>query len=244
MFPMSGWQGECWNRILSETCHRTAIRCRRIFAATIEEAQDPAIPAARGSMVVGNDRWCRQDVWRRGSDYFRRRVLIGDAGSFADPTGRRNHSRHGIGFGLPHRPAGRPSNSEEFDAAFLANFERISAAISTLAMLFLGFCARRCANGTSGILDEVGAARLRNGRWPTGICPYRRGRLREVNVHPLESATDRRSSLRYLGEGTDKHPFEISSSNTDRRGSNAWGPRRGGQERMKRCVGADPDWHR
>src|SRR5229473_1052332 len=75
------------------------------------------------------------------------------------------------------------------------------------------------------MLDEVGAARLRTGDGRRGFCPYRRSRLRRVERPPFGNpATDRSKHPALPGRRHDEHPSKLHHRNTDRRGSNAWGP--------------------
>jgi geranylgeranyl reductase family protein len=124
MFPMGGGRANVGVGILSETCHRHGVSATKAFAACIQKLRfrHPACAEVRvASRPLGG---VVKTYGGAGANHFDGGVLIGDAGSFADPL-----TGEGITQGMESALIAAPVvlaalDTGRFDAAFLARFER------------------------------------------------------------------------------------------------------------------------
>jgi menaquinone-9 beta-reductase len=224
MFPMSGGRANVGIGILSETSHRHGHSVPKDFVATIERLKIRH-PGA-------------------GPNYFDGGVLIGDAGSFADPM-----TGEGITQGMESALIASSTLLKalelgRFDAAFLANFERDFRSYFDPGMLFLGFCAAAMRNwhfrefwmrsglrGCERAMADGDFARVAGAGFG-GLNVHPLGILRQIGA----------SMLRYLGEGT-MNTLRNFIIGTPIGGEAMLGDLVAWQSAWKRSVSADPDWH-
>ena len=141
MFPMGGGRANVGVGILSETCHRHGLSVPKAFAACIQKLRlrHPACAEVRAaSRPIGG---VVKTYGGAGANHFDSGLLIGDAGSFADPL-----TGEGITQGMESALVATPTvlaalEKGRFDAAFLAAFERDFRSHFDPAMRFLDLWA-------------------------------------------------------------------------------------------------------
>ncbi len=124
MFPMADGRANVGVGILSETCHRHGLSVPRAFSACIEKLRirHPACAGIRlASRPLGG---VVKTYGGAGPNHFHGGLLIGDAGSFADPL-----TGEGITQGMESAMIAVPTlmaalEQGRFEAAFLGGFER------------------------------------------------------------------------------------------------------------------------
>jgi menaquinone-9 beta-reductase len=244
MFPMSGGRANVGIGILSETCHRHDHSVPKAFAAAIERLKIRHPGCGRIKLASKPIGGVVKMYGGAGANYFNGGVLIGDAGSFADPM-----TGEGITQGMESALIAsstllRALELGRFDAAFLANFERDFRSYFDPGSLFLSFCAvvmrnwhfrefwmRSARRGCERAMADGDFARIAGAGFGG------------LNVHPLGILQQVAASiLRYLGEGAMNtlRSFVVGSSIGDQAVLEdlvAW------QNGWKKSISADPDWH-
>ncbi len=146
MFPMGGGRANVGVGILSETCHRHGLSVPKAFAACIQKlrVRHPACAEIRvASRPLGG---VVKTYGAAGPNHFDGGVLIGDAGSFADPL-----TGEGITQGMESALIAVPTlmaalEKGRFDAAFLGCFERDFRSHFDPSMRFLDLWAALTRN--------------------------------------------------------------------------------------------------
>ncbi|HEY1447693.1 MAG TPA: NAD(P)/FAD-dependent oxidoreductase [Caulobacteraceae bacterium] len=141
MFPMAGGRANVGVGMLSETCHRHGLSVPKAFAACVQKLRirHPACAGIRvASRPLGG---VVKTYGGAGSNHFDGGLLVGDAGSFADPL-----TGEGITQGMESALIAAPTllaalESGRFDAAFLASYERDFRTHFDPAMRFLDLWA-------------------------------------------------------------------------------------------------------
>jgi geranylgeranyl reductase family protein len=244
MFPMSGGRANVGIGILSETSHRHGHSVPKDFVATIERLKIRHPGCARIKVVSKPIGGVVKMYGGVGPNYFDGGVLIGDAGSFADPM-----TGEGITQGMESALIASSTLLKalelgRFDAAFLANFERDFRSYFDPGMLFLGFCAaamrnwhfrefwmRSALRGCERAMADGDFARIAGAGFG-GLNVHPLGILRQIGA----------SMLRYLGEGT-MNTLRNFLIGTPIGGDAMLGDLVAWQSAWKRSVSADPDWH-
>jgi hypothetical protein len=244
MFPMSGGRANVGIGILSETSHRHGHSVPKDFAATIERLKIRHPGCARIKVVSKAIGGVVKMYGGVGPNYFDGGVLIGDAGSFADPM-----TGEGITQGMESALIASSTLLKalelgRFDAAFLANFERDFRSYFDPGMLFLGFCAAAMRNWHFREFWMRSALRGCERAMADGDFARIAGAgFGGLNVHPLGILQQIGASiLRYLGEGT-MNTLRSFVIGTPIGGDAMLGDLVAWQSAWKRSVSADPDWH-
>jgi geranylgeranyl reductase family protein len=141
MFPMGGGRANVGVGMLSETCHRHDLSVPKAFAACIHKLRlrHPACANVRvASRPLGG---VVKTYGGAGRNHFDGGLLVGDAGSFADPL-----TGEGITQGMESALIATPIvlaalERGRFEAAFLADFERDFRSHFDPAMRFLDLWA-------------------------------------------------------------------------------------------------------
>ncbi len=244
MFPMSGGRANVGIGILSETCHRHGHSLPKAFLAAIERLKIRHPGCGQVKVVSKPIGGVVKMYGGATPNYFDGGVLIGDAGSFADPM-----TGEGITQGMESALIASSTLLKalelgRFDAAYLANFERDYRAYFDPSMLFLSFCAvvmrnwhfrefwmRSALRGCERAMADGDFARIAGAGFGG------------LNIHPMGILQQIASSiLRYLGEGTISAVRHLISGNPIGQAAMlgdlvAW------QSAWKSSVSADPEWH-
>jgi geranylgeranyl reductase family protein len=146
MFPMPGGRANVGVGLLSETCHRQGLSAPKAFAAMLQKLKVRHPGCARlelASRPLGGAVKMYGGIDR---NHFDGGLLIGDAGSFVDPM-----TGEGITQGMESALIGASTvmdalEAGQFDAPFLAGFERDFRDYFDPAMNFLGLCAASMRN--------------------------------------------------------------------------------------------------
>jgi geranylgeranyl reductase family protein len=146
MFPMLGGRANVGVGILSETCHRYGLSVPKLFAAFIAKLRTRHPGCARMRLVsrpLGGVVHTYGGIRR---NHFNGGVLIGDAGSFADPM-----TGEGITPGMESALLASATLIQSlergrFDAESLSQFERDFRRYFDPAMRFLDLCATLLRN--------------------------------------------------------------------------------------------------
>jgi geranylgeranyl reductase family protein len=146
MFPMADGRANVGVGILSETCHRHGLSVPKAFSACIEKLRirHPACSEIRlASRPLGG---VVKTYGGAGPNHFAGGLLVGDAGSFADPL-----TGEGITQGMESAMIAVPTllaalEQGRFDAAFLGGFERDFRRHFDPSMLFLDLWAALTRN--------------------------------------------------------------------------------------------------
>jgi geranylgeranyl reductase family protein len=146
LFPMQGGEANVGIGILSETCHRHGLSVPRLFEAFITKLQQRHPGCARMRHVSRPLGGVVKTYGGVGPNYFDGGVLIGDAGSFADPM-----TGEGITPGMESALLASVTliaalERGEFDAVSLSRFERDFRSYFDPAMRYLDFCATLLRN--------------------------------------------------------------------------------------------------
>jgi menaquinone-9 beta-reductase len=141
MFPMSGGRANVGVGILSETCHRHGHSAPKAFVSAIERLRIRHPGCARIKLISKPIGGVVKMYGGVGPNHFDGGVLIGDAGSFADPM-----TGEGITQGMESALIASSTLLDalehgRFDAAFLSSFERDFRRYFDPSMLFLDLCA-------------------------------------------------------------------------------------------------------
>ena len=176
MFPMPGGRANVGMGMLSETCHRHGHSVPKAFAAAIERLKIRHPGCARIKLVSKPIGGVVKMYGGVGPNHFDGGVLIGDAGSFADPM-----TGEGITQGMESALIASPIllralELGRFDAAFLASFERDFRSYFDPGMPFWAFAPWPCATGTSASSGCGRHCAAANGRRPMRILPELPGR--------------------------------------------------------------------
>jgi geranylgeranyl reductase family protein len=124
MFPMADGRANVGVGILSETCHRHGLSVPKAFAACVQKLRIRH-PACAGVQVASRPLGGVVKTYGgAGPNHFDGGLLVGDAGSFADPL-----TGEGITQGMESALIATPTllaalEQGRFDVAFLAGFER------------------------------------------------------------------------------------------------------------------------
>jgi geranylgeranyl reductase family protein len=244
MFPMSGGRANVGIGTLSETSSRPGHAVPKAFAAAIErlKIRHPGCAHIKlASKPIGGVVKMYGNV---GPNYFDGGVLIGDAGSFADPM-----TGEGITQGMESALIAsstlvRALELGRFDAAFLASYEREFRSYFDPGMLFLEFCATTMRNWHFREFWMRSALRGCERAMADGDFARIAGAgFGGLNVHPLGILQQVAASiLRYLGEGamSTLRSLVIGRPIGDEAVLEdfvAW------QNGWKNSISADPDWH-
>jgi menaquinone-9 beta-reductase len=146
MFPMSGGRANVGVGILSETCHRHGHSVPKAFVAAIERLRIRHPGCTRIKLISKPIGGLVKMYGGAGSNHFDGGVLIGDAGSFADPM-----TGEGITQGMESALIASSTvlhalERARFDAASLSSFEQDFRRYFDPAMLFLDLCATLMRN--------------------------------------------------------------------------------------------------
>jgi len=244
MFPMSGGRANVGVGILSEACHRHGHSVPAAFAAAIERLKIRHPACARIKLASKPIGGVVKTYDGAGRNYFDGGVLIGDAGSFADPM-----TGEGITQGMESALIASSTllsalELGRFDAAFLSKFERDFRSYFDPGMLFLGFYAtvirnwhfrefwiRSTLRGCERAMANEEFARIAGAGFGG------------LNVHPLGILRQVGGSvLGYLREGTIQALRNVVTGmpigeNAMLADLVAW------QSAWKKSASADPDWH-
>ncbi len=244
MFPMAGGRANLGIGTLSETCNRHGHSVPQAFVAAIERLKIRHPDCARIKLISKPIGGVVKMYGGVGPNYFDGGVLIGDAGSFADPMTGEGITQGMESALIASSTLQRALELGRFDAAFLANFERAFRSYFDPSMLFLGFCAsvmrnwhfrefwmRSALRGCERAMADRDFARIAGAGFGG------------LNVHPLGILQQVGASiLRYLGEGTMNTLRNLVNpgstwDETMLEDFVAW------QSAWKKSTSADPDWH-
>jgi len=244
LFPMAGGRANIGIGTLSETCSRHGHSVPKAFVTAIERLKIRHPGCARIKLTSKPIGGVVKMYGGVGPNYFDGGVLIGDAGSFADPM-----TGEGITQGMESALIAAPTLLRALelgrsDAAFLANFERDFRSYFDPGMLLLGFCAavmrnwhfrefwmRSSLRGCERAMANADFARIAGAGFG-GLNVHPLGILREIGT----------SILHYLGEGAMStfRSLVVQGSVGDNAmledllgWHNAW----------KKSAAADSDWH-
>lgn len=244
MFPMAGGRANIGVGTLSETCSRHGHSVPRSFAAAIERLKIRHPGCAHIELTSKPIGGVVKMYGGAGPNYFDGGILIGDAGSFADPM-----TGEGITQGMESALIGsrvllQALELGRFDAAFLAGFERDYRSYFDPGMLLLSFCAsamrnwhfrefwmRSALRGSERAMTNASFARIAGAGFGG------------LNVHPLGILREMGTSLlQYLGEGavTAIRGLFVQGSSGD---YSMFEDLLSWQKAWKASDGADPDWH-
>lgn len=244
MFPMPAGRANVGVGILSETCHRHGHSVPKAFAATIERLKIRHPGCARIKLVSKPIGGVVKMYGGVGANHFDGGVLIGDAGSFADPM-----TGEGITQGMESALIASSTLLKalelgRFDAPFLASFEREFRSYFDPGMQFLAFCAVAMRNWH--FREFWMRSALRGCERATADADFARiagAGFGGLNLHPLGILRQVGASiLRYLGEGavstvrtilTGAPSRDVAMLEDFTAFQNAW----------SQSVSADPDWH-
>jgi len=204
MFPMSGGRANVGVGILSETCHRHGHSIPKAFVAAIERLRirHPGCTHIKvTSKPIGGVVKMYGGI---GPNHFDGGVLVGDAGSFADPM-----TGEGITQGMESALIASSTllhalERGRFDAAFLANFEQDFRRYFDPAMLYLDFCAALMRNWHFREFWMRSTMRgFERAKADPEFARIAGAGFGGLNVQPLAIVRQiGASTLRYLGEGT------------------------------------------
>ncbi|MCA1469249.1 NAD(P)/FAD-dependent oxidoreductase [Bradyrhizobium sp. IC3195] len=244
LFPMEGGRANVGVGTLSETCSRHGHSVPRAFETAIERLKIRH-PGCSGIKLVSKPIGGVVKMYGgAGPNYFDGGVLIGDAGSFADPM-----TGEGITQGMESALIAsstllRALEAGRFDAAFLAAFERDFRAYFDPGMLFLSFCAavmrnwhfrefwmRSAMRGCERAMVNKDFARIAGAGFG-GLNVHPLGVLREIGA----------SLLHYLGEGAMNVMRNVLVHRSVGREA-AFTDLVAFRDAWKRSVEADPGWH-
>jgi geranylgeranyl reductase family protein len=244
MFPMSGGRANVGIGILSETSHRDDHSVPKDFLATIERLKIRHPGCAQIKLVSKPIGGVVKMYGGAGPNYFDGGVLIGDAGSFADPM-----TGEGITQGMESALIASATllkalERGRFDAAFLASFERDFRSYFDPGMLFLSFCAAAMRNSHFREFWMRSALRGCERAMADGDFARIAGAgFGGLNVHPLGILRQIGASiLRYLSDGT-INTLRHFISGTPIGAEAMLGDLVAWQNAWKQSVSADPDWH-
>ena len=244
LFPMAGGRANIGIGTLSETCSRHGHSVPKAFVAAIERLKIRHPGCARIRLISKPIGGVVKMYGGVGPNYFDGGVLIGDAGSFADPM-----TGEGITQGMESALIASPIllralELGRFDAAFLANFERDFRSYFDPGTLLLGFCAsamrnwhfrefwmRSALRGCERAMANADFARIAGAGFG-GLNVHPLGILREIGTSILQYLSE--GAINSLRSFVVQEPVGDQSVLEDLRSwHNAW----------KTSAGADPDWH-
>lgn len=244
MFPMAGGRANIGVGTLSETCSRHGHSVPKSFAAAIERLKIRHPGCANISLTSKPIGGVVKMYGGVGANHFDGGVLIGDAGSFADPM-----TGEGITQGMESALIAAPTllralEAGRFDAAFLADYERDFRRYFDPGMLTLGFCAavmrnwhfrefwmRSSLRGCERAMASADFARVAGAGFGG------------LNVHPLSILREVGASLlHYLGDGA-LHAFRSLVGQASFRDNAMLEDLLGWHDAWKKSAAADPDWH-
>lgn len=244
MFPMSGGRANIGVGTLSETCSRHGHSVPKAFAAAIERLKIRH-PGCAGIKLTSKPIGGVVKMYGgAGPNYFEGGILVGDAGSFADPM-----TGEGITQGMESALIGsrtllRALELGRFDAAFLSAFEREYRSYFDPGMLLLSFCAsamrnwhfrefwmRSAQRGSERAMANPNFARIAGAGFG-GLNVHPLGILREMGTSILQYVSEGAiSTLRsFVGHGSAGDTSMLEDLFV-------W------QKAWKASAGADPDWH-
>jgi geranylgeranyl reductase family protein len=242
MFPMGAGRANVGVGMLSETCHRQGLSVPKAFAACIQKLRlrHPACAKARvASRPLGG---VVKTYGGAGPNRFDGGLLIGDAGSFADPL-----TGEGITQGMESALIATPSVLDalehgRFDAASLASFERDFRGHFDPSMRFLDLWAAVTRNwhmrefwlrATARGFDE--AARDPDFGRVSGAA------FGGLNLRPLAIAEQVWSRiLAHVGQGGIAGIAELMAGRPPAALAGDW---RAWRDGWNRSVAEDPGWH-
>jgi geranylgeranyl reductase family protein len=204
MFPMSGGRANVGVGILSETCHRHGHSVPKAFVSAIERLRIRHPGCARIKLTSNPIGGVVKMYGGAGSNHFDGGILIGDAGSFADPM-----TGEGITQGMESALIAASTvlhalERGRFDAASLSRFERDFRRYFDPAMLFLSLCAVLMRNWHFREFWMRSAMRgCQRAMADADFARFAGAGFGGLNVQPLAIVRHVGASIfRYWGEGT------------------------------------------
>jgi menaquinone-9 beta-reductase len=244
MFPMAGGRANIGVGTLSEACHRCGHSVPKAFVSAIERLQIRHPDCARIRLISKPIGGVVKMYGGVGPNHFDGGMLIGDAGSFADPM-----TGEGITQGMESALIASSTvlhalERGRFDAAFLSSFERDFRRYFDPSMLYLDFCAALMRNchfrefwmrstmlGFERAMADPDFARIAGAGFGG------------LNVQPLAIVRQiGLGILRYLGEGT-RQTLRDLISGARIRADGMLGDLAAWHSAWNRSVDEDPDWH-
>jgi geranylgeranyl reductase family protein len=244
MFPISGGRANIGVGILSETCHRHGHSVPKAFVAAIERLRIRHPGCTRIKLVSKPIGGVVKMYGGIGPNHFDGGVLVGDAGSFADPM-----TGEGITQGMESALIAsstilRALERGRFDAAFLSQFERDFRRYFDPSMLFLDFCAALMRNWHFREFWMQASMRgFERAKADPDFARVAGAGFGGLNVQPLAIVGQLWwSILRYLGEGTLQAVGDLFSRGTIEMGG-MFGDLATCWSAWRRSIADDPGWH-
>jgi menaquinone-9 beta-reductase len=244
MFPMAGGRANVGVGILSETCHRHGHSVPKAFVSAVERLRIRHPGCARIKLVSKPIGGIVKMYGGIGQNHFDGGVLIGDAGSFADPM-----TGEGITQGMESALIASSTilgalERGRFDAAFLATFERDFRRYFDPGMLFLDFCAALMRNWHLREFWMRSVLRgLQRAQADPDFARIAGAGFGGLNVQPLAIVQQICwSILRYLGEGTVQAIGDLFRGSTAA-GGGILGDIAAWWSGWRQSMTEDPEWH-